>query len=323
MVQYYKGKIKALKIQGGVFLAKTFYLKDFGSDKLESLIDGFRKHILETDRVKSVRSYVGDVKRFSTWGMQKYGSFNITAVSPLDLVEYREHLQKYGGRKGNGAEPSTVNRALISLRVFYEWLKKQGQIRDNPAEDIKPVKENSKPAPRWLDRNQQASLMREVRTGSPRDEAIVGLMLHAGLRVSEVCSLRIGDISISTRSGKVEVTGKGNKKREVPLNSTIRKILSSWLEENRAESLFPNRYGRPISTRGVFKMVAGYAYLAKLEDVTPHTLRHTFCKNAIDRGIPIDQVAMMAGHSSLDVTKRYTAPSDSDLQNAVEKLAWE
>ena len=305
-------------------MAKTLYLKDFGSDKLEGFLDGFERHIKETDRVNSARSYLGDVRRFAVWGKQKHDRFNIATVSPLDLVEYRSHLQKHSGRKGEGAKPATVNRALISLRIFYEWLRKQGRVRDNPVEDIKPVKESAKPAPRWLDRNQQANLMREVRTSSSaRDEAIVGLMLHAGLRVSEVCSLRIGDISISARGGKVEVTGKGNKKREVPLNSTIRKILSRWLEENQADLLFPNRYGRSISTRGVFKMVANYAYQAKLEEVTPHTLRHTFCKNAIDRGIPIDQVAMMAEHSSLDVTKRYTVPSETDLQNGVERLAWE
>lgn len=304
-------------------MAKTVYLKDFGSDKFQSLLEGFEKYITETDRVNSLRSYHGDVRRFAAWGMQKYDSFNIIAVSPLDLVEYREHLQKHGGRKGEGAEPATVNRALISLRIFYEWMKKLGKVRDNPVEDIKLVKLSAKHAPRWLDRNQQACLMREVRTGSVRDEAIVGLMLHAGLRVGEVCSLRRGDIIISARYGKVSVTGKGNKKREIPLNSTIRKIIKRLLEGNQAEPLFPNRYGRPISTRGVFKMVANYAYQAKLEEVTPHTLRHTFCKNAIDRGIPIDQVAMMAGHSSLDVTKRYTVPSEADLQNAVERLAWE
>lgn len=308
---------------GGEFLAKTIYLANFGSDKLENLLAGFERHLKETDRGPSARSYMGDVKRFASW-MQKRGGFNICAASPLDMIDYREYLQEYGGRNGTGAAPATVNRALISLKIFFNWLKKEGQINDNPAENTKPVAVAAVPAPKWLDRNQQAALMRTVRdSGKTRDEAMVGLMLHAGLRVDELCSLRRDDITISDRSGQVAVTGKGNKYREVPLNSTIRKILQRWLDENPEGPLFPNRYQKAISTRGVFKVVAEYAYHAKLVGVTPHTLRHTFCKNAIDRGIPIDQVAAMAGHSSLDVTKKYTTPSLADLQAAVERLAWE
>lgn len=263
------------------------------------------------------------MRRFFAWGAGK-GRFRAGAVSPLDLVEYRAHLQREGCRGGTGAAPSTVNRALVSLRLFFEWLRKDGVVRDNPVKEIKPVAMVTATVPRWLDRRQQAALVRAVREkGSVRDEALVGLMLHTGLRVGELCALGRGNLRLSARGGWVDVTGKGNKYREVPLNATVRRILSKWLEENPDGPLFPNRYGEPISPRGVFKLVGEYAYLAKLEGVTPHTLRHTFCKNAIDLGIPIDQVAIMAGHSSLDVTKRYTAPSKDDLQAAVDRLAWE
>ena len=305
-------------------MAKIIYPRKFGSDKLKCLLSDFEKHIKETDRGKSVRSYLGDVKRFIEWGTQKYSSFTVRGVSSLDLVEYREYLQKNGGRNKTGAAPATVNRALISLKLFFAWLLQQGHAKDNPVENIKQVAVASILAPKWLDRNQQAALMRAVRdSGSARDEAIIGLMLHAGLRVSEVCSLKHEDIDLSARAGNVSVIGKGNKYREVPLNITVRKMLEPWMDVNSSNPLFPNRYGNGISTRGVFKLVDEYAYQAKLEDVSPHTLRHSFCKNAIDRGIPIDQVAALAGHSSLDITKRYTTPSKDDLQAAVERMSWE
>jgi integrase/recombinase XerC len=73
----------------------------------------------------------------------------------------------------------------------------------------------------------------------------------------------------------------------------------------------------------VFNIVSDYAYLTGFKDVTPHTLRHTFCKTSIEMGTSIDQVALMAGHSTLDITKRYTTPSMDDLQKAVERIAWE
>lgn len=305
-------------------MSNTLYLSDFRSDDLITVICQFERYIKETDRGNSVRYYIGDVKRFCEWIVKKYGDFKAHTISALDIVEYRRFLQKHGGRKKNGLAPASVNRALISLRIFFTWLKKQGRINDNPALDIKPVAIAFITSPKWLTRSQQAALMRSVLDSRKiRDEAIIGLMLHAGLRVSELCSLEREDIFLAARNGKVCVTGKGNKYREVPLNSTIRKIVHRLLEQFPTGPLFSNRYGKPISTRGVFKLVKEYAYKSKLESVTPHTLRHTFCKNAIDMGIPIDQVAAMAGHSSLDVTKRYTAPSQNDLQSAVERLAWE
>ncbi len=300
-------------------MSKTVYLAKFTSDKLEALLGDYEKHLRETDRASSVKSYLGDIRRFIGWGTEKYDSFNIQGISPLDIVEYRQRLQD------KGRKPGTVNRALISIKIFFNWLTKEKIVRDNPAEDINQVAVATKPLPKWLNRNQQASLVRAVRDkGSLRNEAIVFIMLHVGLRVSEVCALGRGDIIISERAGRITVrTGKGNKYREVPLNKTVRRILSRWLIENPEGPLFPNRHKKAIGERGVFNLVTDYAYAAELEDVTPHTLRHTFCKNLIDMGVPIDQVALMAGHSSLEVTRRYTVPSMKDLEIAIEKTAWE
>lgn len=300
-------------------MGMTIYLKKISHDKLDELLRQYENHLKETDRGSSMRSYMGDIRRFTGWIADRHGEFSPAAVSPLDLVQYRQHLQD------EKKAPATVNRALISLKLFFNWLTKKEVIKNNPSEDIKPVAEAARLAPKWLDGNQQAALIREVREGgSARDEATIGLMLHAGLRISEVCALHRGDLHIGERAGKVIVRqGKGNKHREVPLNKTIRKILARWLEENHEGPLFTNRSGGPITSNGIYKLLVEYAYRAKLPEVTPHTLRHTFCKNAIDRGIPIDHVAAMAGHSSLDVTKRYTAPSMADLQGAVERMAWE
>lgn len=278
----------------------------------ERLLELFGQHLLRSDRPNSLRSYLGDVRRFSMWLKT-----NLLSVSPLDITEYRRFMQE------KGLKPSTVNRALVSLRLFYDFLVRQGITRDNPAEDVRSVAVVQL-APKWLTRAEQAAFMRAVReVGNPRDEAIVALMLHAGLRVSEVVSLDRSDIRIGERSGCVTVRqGKGNKRREVPLNKTARKTISRWLEENPEGPLFPNRYGKPITVRAVRQMVAEYANRAKLE-ASPHTLRHTFCKNLIDAGVSIDQVAVMAGHSTLEVTRRYTVPSMQDLQATVEKTAWE
>lgn len=292
-------------------------------DEISEILSRFTQYLLEKDRRASAVSYVGDVRKFIHWCLERYASFSPKEISPLDIVNYRDYLQEHGGRNGKAA-PATVNRALVSLRIFFRWLQENGEIPYNPAADVRPVRTSKKLAPKWLTRREQAALMRAVKAkGNPRDEAMIGLMLHAGLRIGELCSLKRDDIEITPRSGHVRVTGKGNKERIVPLNITIRKILEVWLRENPEGPLWPNRYGEPISVRGVRKLLEEYAYEAKLKNVTPHTLRHTFCKNLLDSGVPIDQVAMLAGHSSLDVTKLYTAPSEKDLEKAVERISWE
>jgi len=307
-------------------MAKVIQIKRFDSEYLSGLLDRFNNHLYQTDRGRTARIYVGDAKRFAEWIADRYEVFDPAAVSPLDIIEYRRYLQDSPGRPGRKENKTagTVNRILISLRVFFGWMVKTGQIQMNPMEGIKPVAVSGIIAPKWLDRRQQAALIHTVQgKGKLRDIAIIGIMLHAGLRISEVCGLNRNNIKITERTGSVNVTGKGNKVRIVPLNKTVRKMISNWLKANPEGPLWPNRYGKPIGQRGVFKMFAEYAYHAKIKDVSPHTLRHTFCKNLIDQGVPIDQVAVLAGHSSLDTTKRYTAPSMADLQAAVDRTAWE
>jgi len=293
-------------------MAKVVTLRKKDQD---TFLSNFVSHLAGKD-IKPA-AYAGDVRRFADWVAQKYGDFFPGAISTLDVVEYRAYLQ------AAGKAPATINRALVSLRVFFGWLVESGQAWQNPVSDVKRVVMATCPAPKWLTRAQQAALFHVIQT-SLRDMAIFGLMLHAGLRVSEVCRLNRDDLQISERKGIVRIRqGKGNKFREVPLSKTIRKILSDWLERNPEGPLFPNRWGQPITISGVEKLLAEYAYRAKLQGITPHTLRHCFCKNLLDMGVPLDQVAMLAGHASLDVTKQYTAPSMADLQNAVDRTAWE
>ncbi len=170
------------------------------------------------------------------------------------------------------------------------------------------------------------ALMRAAQSGgTKRDVAIITILLHTGLRVSEICGLNIGDVVLKEKSGYVTVIGKGRKRRTVPLNATARNALKNWLDirGNNPGPLFISGKKNRISVRAVQRMIEKYAYKARLEGVTPHTLRHTFCKSLIDSGESIDRVAVLAGHENLNTTARYTRPTQIDLQKAVEKLSWE
>lgn len=200
---------------------------------------------------------------------------------------------------------------------------------DTPFEMLERVrvKEQKDVAPRWLTRSEQLALLRAVRQGeNERDLAIIQMMLGAGLRISEAASLKMADIQLNDRSGWVYVrTGKGMKPRSIPFSVHVREAMQAYLKARPAqdeEDLFIGQRG-PLSEWGIHAIVKKYAYQARLEGVTAHTLRHSFAKNLVDAGTPLDQVAVLLGHESLDTTKVYTQPSERDLERAVRNASGE
>jgi len=267
---------------------------------------------------RTINSYINTLLRFARWTEQTYEQFDATAVTPLDVADYRRYLTQ------NGKRPATINHALDVLNSFFTWAHAEGIVQANPTVGIKRVQEQ-KNAPKWLDRRELGVLIRAVqRYGKERDIALVMILLHTGLRVSEAVALRWEDIVLRERSGFVRVReGKGCKYREVPLNITVRRVLEIYKGEKNEGWLFPGRRsGRHITARAAENVLTKYGQLSGI-DITPHMLRHTFGKMLVDSGESLDRVAALMGHSNLNTTARYTRPSVQDLEHAVEKLAWE
>jgi integrase/recombinase XerC len=197
-------------------------------------------------------------------------------------------------------------------------------------------------APRWLVEKDYLRFMREVEKGmvtarteagrwmAVRDRAVVALMVWAGLREGEVCALEAGDVTLSERKGEVVVRlGKGGKRRVVPLGLEARRAVGEWMEMHSQDEqdsfLFVGRRGERLGVRGVQRMVKAIGARAKV-DVTPHVLRHTFCKrmleaNAKELGAAaMVMVAELAGHARLDTTRRYVRPGREELEKAVERI---
>ncbi len=223
-------------------------------------------------------------------------------------------------------KPATINRRLVTLNRYFAWALGQGLIKRDPAKPVKqvPVVEGS---PRHLsDREENALLSAVEKYGKLRDRALIILTLHTGLRAGELVSLRREHVDRRERSGAVRVYGKRNKYREVPLNSTVRETLREYerdLEGTPGDQpwLFPNRRGGHISAQQLGEIVARYARLAKVEDVSPHDLRHRFGYRMAE-GVPLHRLAQLMGHDSLDTTMLYVRGTKADLQAAVEGIAW-
>lgn len=290
-------------------------------------LSAFEQWLRDRDRSPlSVKSYLTDVRKFGQWFEQvNRRPLSPELITPQDVRDYREHLFK---RKSAAA---TINRHLTSLRLYASWAKEAGLIEFDPTERVKSV-DRQPLAPKWLDRSQANALVREARSQikaasgakanqAIRNYAIVVLLLNTGLRVNELCALEMSDLTYSERKGKIKVRrGKGSKQREVPLNPEALEALKAVLDA-RPESLkhrfvFAGQDGLPLRPGGVQEMLATLSRRAGVE-ATPHTLRHSFAKNLVDRGVPLDQVAALLGHSSLNTTRLYTTPSEADLERAV------
>src|SRR3954470_24669314 len=266
------------------------------------------------------RAYQLDLLHFANWFAQSVGeTFSPEAVTPTDVREYRGYLMNVEHR-----QPSTVNRRLAALRRFFQWAKATGLVKELPTDNVKGVASAPR-APHWLEKRDVDRLIRTVeRHGNTRDLSIVLTLRHTGIRVSELSSLMLGDIENSERKGTLTVrSGKGNKFRILPLNVDARQAIPAYLQVRptvSADHLFIGQRGQGISSRAVELLVTKYARLAGLEDVTPHTLRHSFGKHALDAGGDLVSVSALLGHQRLETTAIYTTPSQRDLEKVVEKL---
>lgn len=269
------------------------------------------------------RAYRADMIQFRRWWEETTGeAFDPAALTLPDLRDWRAFLQRR-------YKPATVNRKLEALRHFGRWAVETGRAPENVPARLKGLPEVEL-APRGLTRKEQHALIRAVqRFGTVRDRALIVLLLHTGLRVSEVTALQVADLVLRERSGHVRVRyGKRRKSRDVPLNATVRRVLVEYLSE-RGDSdapeqfVFLNRLGERLGDDGVGGVVAKYARLAGLEGVTPHVLRHTFAHEFLAAGWRESDLAAILGHTNLQTTRRYTLPRMEALQRQVEALSWE
>lgn len=315
----------------------------------------FEQCLIEQGKsAQTVAGYAADLKVFSQWFYQVNGEeLTPDRLTPTDLKQYRAYLQNT-----QKAKPATINRRLAALRIYGKAAVSQQFAEYNPAAGIRGVKEQAL-APKWLGKLEQAALIREVerrcqqanslpaKFKAIRDRAIVVLLLNTGLRVAELCNLELGDIRISKRKGEIEVrNGKGEKSRHIPLNANARIALEEWFSERLSVSeigasdtiltwlqgpetppstiyrpgVFLTNRGKPLSVRMVQAMISDMEQSAKLEELTPHVLRHTFAKNLVDMGVSLEKVSMLLGHRNLNTTKIYITPGLQDLERAVELL---
>lgn len=292
---------------------------------MSHIFKDFSTYLKSSERSSStVKNYSADLQHFEKWFLETngYDEFSSADITPTDLREYKQFLLF-----NKELKPATINRQFASLRSFLKWANAVGHSINVPLSKIPKFEKTEKTGIRWLDRKEENALLRMVeRNGRIRDIAIIKLLLNTGMRVSELCSMRWSEVTISERKGTLTVLqGKGGKRRKIPLNYDARQVLLDLGYKQNAgkkDWIFVGQRGK-LTPRGVQTLFRKYADPINLNKVSPHSLRHTFCKNLLNAGIGLEKIAILAGHESLDTTRLYLEPSLKDLANAVEAISEE
>ncbi len=260
-----------------------------------------------------------DLLHFFTWLMETTGEiFTFQRVTEGDIGLYRDDCRR------KGLAVKTINRRLVSVRLFLEAAVEEGALEKNPAKKVKQLS-SVQLAPKSLTPHETRKFLKEVEVrGNLRDRLVIEFMLGAGLRVSEVMNLTVDDVQLSERKGLVTVRrGKGGKERHVPLHLNIRKLLAEYIEKEKPTGLLFRGQRGALTTMGVHYLIKKYGAIAGMPTVHAHQFRHTFAMNYL-RANPaaIQTLSQLMGHSSLDITSVYLQHTVEQLEEGIEKMSY-
>lgn len=221
--------------------------------------------------------------------------------------------------KSRGVSNRTLENTRVQISAFFTWLLDEDLISKNPCRTIKPI--------RYADEVRlpfTSVEMDALRSAckNKKERAIIEVLISSGVRVSELCALKISDINFDTLAVTVR-QGKGNKQRTVYINELANKHLVEHLTSRNinGDYLFYNKWKEPINTGGVRHLLNVIGERAGVTNVHPHRFRRTFATGLANRGMDIQEIARLLGHSSLNTTLKYVYSSEEKIRSSYLKYS--
>jgi integrase/recombinase XerD len=239
-------------------------------------------------------------------------SHDVASWQDVDAIWIRSFIASL---RADGLSPRSIARHVVTLRRLLVFLETEGLIKENSMPNVWSLAQARK-LPHLLSVDDVRRLLAQPDASQAlgaRDQAMLELLYATGLRVSELVTLQVRQISF--QGDYLTVKGKGAKVRAVPFGKWAREKLSMYLKEVRPKFLkgksslyvFTNRSGKPLSRQGFWKLIRRYALSAEIEKrVTPHTLRHSFATHLLEGGADLRSVQSMLGHADISTTQIYT-----------------
>jgi integrase/recombinase XerD len=256
----------------------------------------------------TLESYGRDLGKYAAF-LEKKGIPDPREVDRVIIREFVGHL------RARGLSASSAARTLVAVKGLHRFLVLEGGAKNDPTEALESPKRGLA-LPKVLSGGEVDALLAAPTGESPevlRDRAMFEVLYAAGLRVSELVTLKLSDVEFEV--GYLSAFGKGSKGRVVPLGDSALAALKEYVDSSRpallkgrdSQSLFVTRLGRGMTRQGFFKIIKRYALLAGIKKpISPHVLRHSFATHLLEHGADLRSVQMMLGHSDISTTQIYT-----------------
>lgn len=263
----------------------------------------------------SIEAYGRDLKRFLAWVSKRpMGSLGVNDLSDFIATLHDINLA-----------PASIARGVVAIRTFYKYLQLEGVVTENPAELLATQKMWQR-IPKVMTPSQVDLLLsapRRIEKYAARDRAMLEVLYATGCRVSEVCNLKVRDLSLAEKHLRCE--GKGGKQRLVPIGNRAITAIHTYTAELRGilasrqpqppEHVFLSRSGKPMDRIMLWRLIKLYAQRVGIDPaISPHSLRHSFATHLLAGGADLRQVQEMLGHASIQTTQIYTHVEHSRLK---------
>jgi len=269
----------------------------------------------------SIAAYLKDAHDYVAYLTDVKGYDEVKNIQTKDVQNYFMTLRK------KHYTSSTFSRKRSAIKRFHQFLVDERLVDDNILMDL-PKQRRKKTLPTVLSLEECERLLSVYSDfDTPlkrRNQAMLEMLYGSGLRISELIGLTLDQVYV--QRGLVRVLGKGQKERMLPLGAEAQKALRDYLAEGRmtllktpTDAVFLNRFGKPISRVGFFKIVKELAQQAGIDKtVSPHTLRHSFATHLLERGVDLRYVQELLGHRDVSTTEIYTHVSNQQLQHVFD-----
>jgi integrase/recombinase XerC len=294
---------------------------------MKDLLADYLRHLAieKNSSAHTVKSYREDLNLAVGFFLEKLGS----AAARVDQVSTR-HVRSYvAWLHDQGYSKTTIARRIASVRSWFRFLCRRGVLQANPAEGLRGPKKDKK-LPNFIARSEMTRLLEQPSDDNAmglRDRAMLETLYSAGLRVGELCGLKLDDIDVG--EGIITVRGKGRRERLALLGESSKQAMREWLvvrEEFQSRlgksgaAVFLNKNGGPLTVRSVGRILEKHLTHAGLDPrSTPHTLRHTFATHLLDAGADVRGVQELLGHKNLATTQIYTHVTTQRLQESYQR----
>jgi len=259
----------------------------------------------------TIKSYTTDLKQFTS-----FLSSEFQIIDEINEISFQIIRTWIASLLEKGINPRSVNRKISTLKTYFKFLIREGELIENPMMKVVAPK-SKKRLPVFIEEDQIASLLNEVQFEKgfvgQRNKLIIELFYVTGIRLSELINIKISDVDFNNQS--IKVLGKRNKERIIPLSSNVVNDLNIFIENNQQNKyLFTNLEGNKLYNKLVYRLVNKYiGEISSVNKKSPHILRHTFATHMLNNGADINAIKELLGHANLSATQVYT-------HNTIEKL---